>query len=40
MSVKTNTDLTDVLASLKSIVADGGNALKEVAVSEGNGALI
>ena len=34
MSEKTNTDLTDVLASLKRIVADEGEALKEVVVSE------
>lgn len=40
MNEKTNTDLTDVLASLKSIMADEGEALKEVAVSEGNGMLI
>ena len=40
MSEKTNTDLTDVLASLKSIVADEGEALKEVAVSKGNEMLI
>ena len=40
MSAKTNTDLQDVLASLKNIVADGGNASKEAAVSNGNGTLI
>ena len=40
MSEKTNTDLTDVLASLKSIVADEGKSLKEVAVSKGNEMLI
>ena len=40
MSEKANTDLTDVLASLKSIVADEEEALKEVAVSKGNEMLI
>ena len=40
MSEKTYTDLPDVLASLKSIVADCGSAPKEVAVSKGNGTLI
>ena len=40
MSAKANTDLPDILASLKRIVADGGNASKEVAVSNGNGTLI
>ena len=39
MSEKTYTDLPDVLASLKSIVADG-ECSKEVAVSKGNGTLV
>ena len=40
MSEKTNTDLKDVLASLKSIITDESETVKEVAVSGVGGKLI
>ena len=40
MREKTKTDLMDVLEALKRIVADEGEALKEVADSEAEGMLI